>query len=62
MNSSVLFEKASENGKIHHRMRGGKKKEETTSGVGVDDEAVRKYTEQAKFNQIRDSSLLNPPG
>lgn len=23
-------------------------------------DAVRKYTEQAKFNQIRDSSLLNP--
>lgn len=25
-------------------------------------DAVRKYTEQAKFNQIRDSSLLNPLG
>lgn len=26
------------------------------------EEAVRKYTEQAKFNQIRDSSLSNPLG
>lgn len=25
-------------------------------------DAVRKYTEQAKFNQIRDSSLSNPLG
>lgn len=27
-------------------------------GVEVDEKAERKYTEQAKFNQIRDSSLF----
>lgn len=41
--------------------------DEVGGGVGVLKkrlrvDAVRKYKEQAKFNQIRDSSLLNPLG